>query len=430
MPEDHTDYRRFTFDERCEIQRLLNSNATMSGIARELQRSVSSVTREILRNRRDDGYRVSPTQMTRLCVHVRTCEVRGLCQGCSSRLCPSCRRVRCTNICARYERDICKSNEAAPFCCNGCLSVPGCRKHRYHYDAKSAQKLADSRLVESRAGIDTTSERFEAMMGMVNPLIKERGQSIAHIWASHRGEFPCSERTFYRYVDLGLGGMKNLDLVAKCRYRPRKKRAGGYFRCPAGRTWSDFSALPEEERLSVVEIDCVEGARTDTQVLLTMLFKRTSFLLVFVLDEHTQACVGEVLDSLDSLLGDGFSSVFPLTLTDRGHEFQDHERIEKGGRTRLYYCEPGRADQKGSIENCHRLLRRIVPKGTSLDGFTRRDAALLASHVNSMPRASLGGASPFDLAHHMLPEELLEGLGLEHIAADDVVLKPSLLAES
>lgn len=430
MPENNGSYRRLAFDDRCEIQRLLNSNATMSEIARALRASVSSVTREIVRNRRDDGYRVSPTSVMRLCVHVSTCKVKGLCGECTTRRCANCRKVRCTNICREYVKDVCKKNTAAPFCCNGCLSAHGCRRHRYRYDAKTAQSLADSRLVESRSGIDTTSEKFEAMIGTVAPLIKKNGQSIAHIWASHREEFPCSERTFYRYVDLGFGGMKNLDLVAKCRYRPRKRRITGSFRCPGGHARTDFLALSEEERLSTVEMDCVEGARTDSKVFLTMLFKRISFLLVFLLDEHTQECVGEVLDSLDSLLGGEFSSVFPLLLSDRGHEFQDHEGIEKGGRTRLYYCEPGRADQKGSIENCHRMLRRVVPKGTSLDGLTRRDAALVASHVNSMPRPSLGGASPFDLAHHVIPKELLEGLGLEHIAPDEVLLRPSLLTGS
>ena len=268
------------------------------------------------------------------------------------------------------------------------------------------------------------------MIETVRPLIKDKGQSLAHIWASHRNEFPCSERTFYRYVDLGLGGLKNLDLVAKSRYRPRKRLVKRKFSCPQGRTWQDYSALSEDERLSVVEIDCVEGVRTDTKVLLTMLFKRISFLLVFVLEEHTQACVEKIVDTLQALIEEAFPSVFPLLLADRGHEFQNFAGIEKAGRTRLYYCEPGRADQKGSIENCHRLLRRIVPKGTSLDGFTGRDAALVASHVNSMPRASLGGASPFDLAHHVIPKELLEGLGLEHITPDEVVLRPKLLTEN
>jgi IS30 family transposase len=428
MPEHSGGYRHLTYDDRCEVERMLGAGESVSSIARRLGRSVSSVTREIRRNRRDDGYRSTPTTIMRLCVHYKTCTIKALCRLCSSRRCASCRRVRCTNICPHYTAAVCPRNGSAPFVCNGCISVNGCRLHRYRYDAKLAQRLADSRLTESRSDIDTTSEAFEAMMSKTRPLITQRGQSIAHVFSAHKGEFPCSERTFYRYVDAGLGNMKNLDLVAKCRYRPRKgKRPHERFFVPEGRTYAEYLALPEEELLSVVEIDCVEGVRTDSKVLLTMLFKRMSFLLVFVLDEHTQSCVEEAFDMLESLLGARFAAAFPLVLSDRGHEFQDPEMIERGGRTRVYYCDPGRADQKGSIENCHRLLRRIVPKGTSIDHLTRRDAAIVASHVNSMPRPSLGGASPFDLARHVLPAELLEGLGLEHIAPDDVVLRPSVL---
>ncbi len=36
MPENDTSYSRFTFDERCEIQRLLDHRTSMGGIAREL----------------------------------------------------------------------------------------------------------------------------------------------------------------------------------------------------------------------------------------------------------------------------------------------------------------------------------------------------------------------------------------------------------
>ncbi|MBW6468487.1 MAG: IS30 family transposase [Coriobacteriia bacterium] len=428
MPEIPGGYRHLTYDDRCEIQRMLGFSESVSSIARALGRSVSSITREIVRNRRDDGYRSTPTSIVRLCTHFRTCEVKMLCRMCTTRRCANCRQVRCTNICPRFVADVCERTTGAPFVCNGCASINGCRRHRYRYDATLAQRLSDSRLRESRVGIDTTSESFEAMISTVKPLITERGQSIGHVWTAHKGEFPVSERTFYRYVDAGFGGLKNLDLVAKCRYRPRKgKRPQERFFVPEGHAYSDFCALPEDERLTAVEIDCVEGVRTDTKVFLTMLHKRTSFLFVFLLDEHTQACVEEVFDALGSLLGDGFDYTFPLVLTDRGHEFQNHVRIERGRHTRVYYCDAGRADQKGSIENCHRLLRRIVPKGTSIDGLTRKHAAIIASHVNSMPRPSLGGASPFDLARHVLPAELLEGLGLEHLTPDNVMLRPSIL---
>jgi len=207
MPETEGPwFRRLGLAERQEIERLLDANASMSEIARKLGRSVSTITREITRNRRDDGYRVSPVSITRLCVHVRTCQVKGLCKGCWNRRCAGCRDVRCTNTCKRYERDICRKNTAAPFCCNGCASAPGCHRHRYRYSAQSAQRLSDARLVESRSGIDTTSERFEAMMETAKPLIKDNGQSIAHVFSAHRHEFPCSERTFVSLRGSGTRG--------------------------------------------------------------------------------------------------------------------------------------------------------------------------------------------------------------------------------
>lgn len=265
-------YRHLTYDDRCEIQRMLGAGESVSPVARSLGRNVSSITREIVRNRRDDGYRSTPAAMVRLCTHVRTCGLKGICPRCSTRRCASCSRVRCTNISPRFTPEVCERTAAAPFVCDGCASINGCRLHRYRYGAKLAEHKADARLRESRAGIDTTSEAFEAMISTAKPLICEQGQSIAHVWAAHEDEFPCSGRTFYRYVDAGFGGLKNLDLVAKCRYRPRKgKRPHERFFIPGGRTYAGFMSLPEDERLSVIEIDCVEGVRTDTKVLLTML---------------------------------------------------------------------------------------------------------------------------------------------------------------
>ncbi|MRR10902.1 hypothetical protein EG835_00050 [bacterium] len=51
--------------ERCEIQAQLYTNASMGEIARKLDRSVSSITKEISRNRRDDRYRSTPTSVGR-----------------------------------------------------------------------------------------------------------------------------------------------------------------------------------------------------------------------------------------------------------------------------------------------------------------------------------------------------------------------------
>jgi hypothetical protein len=55
--------------------------------------------------------------------------------------------------------------------------------------------------------------------------------------------------------------------------------------------------------------------------------------------------------------------------------------------------------------------------------------ALLMSHVNSMPRASLGGKSPMEIAMSTLPEKLFDGLGITLIPSTKVILRPSLLSQ-
>lgn len=76
-------------------------------------------------------------------------------------------------------------------------------------------------------------------------------------------------------------------------------------------------------------------------------------------------------------------------------------------------------------------LRRILPKGRSdFDALSERDLAAAASHANSYPRASLFGKSPADLALMLLPEGLLDLIGVERLPLEEAVLKPSLLAHA
>jgi IS30 family transposase len=67
--------------------------------------------------------------------------------------------------------------------------------------------------------------------------------------------------------------------------------------------------------------------------------------------------------------------LFPVILTDRGSEFTDPAAIEfdKDGnrRTYVFYCDPQRSSQKGSIEVTHEFIRRILPKGTSFKDMER-----------------------------------------------------------
>lgn len=154
------------------------------------------------------------------------------------------------------------------------------------------------------------------------------GASPDHIYASHAQDLKVSERTLYRYIDNNVFSIRNLDLPKKVRYRKRRQPkilTKMEYKYRRGRTYEDFnkfiSANPD---ISVVEMDTVRGKKMKGKVLLTLIFRKTDFMLVFLMESGTQQCVRDVFDSLTDLLGlEIFRKLFGVILTDNGVEFKD-----------------------------------------------------------------------------------------------------------
>ncbi|WP_044911210.1 hypothetical protein, partial [[Clostridium] symbiosum] len=116
---------------------------------------------------------------------------------------------------------------------------------------------------------------------------------------------------------------------------------------------------------------------------------------------------------------------------DRGSEFGDPDALETGingfQRCSLYYCDPMRSGQKGGVENVHTMLRMVLPKGTSFEFLTQWDVNRIVDHINSTPRESLNGKTPYELALESFGEDTLKALQLRRIAPDEVNLTPKLI---
>ena len=160
----------------------------------------------------------------------------------------------------------------------------------------------------------------------------------------------------------------------------------------------------------------------------------TSFMLAFLREANTARSVMKIWDTLFQALGrETFEKLVPVILTDNGSEFFNPKGIEFGPdehsrrRTYLFYCDPGSPYQKGAIEVNHELIRRIIPKGKSLDEFTQEDIFLMMDHINSYKRKKLNNRSPYEVFSFYYGEETLQRLGCRPVAAENIILKPRLL---
>ena len=155
-------------------------------------------------------------------------------------------------------------------------------------------------------------------------------------------------------------------------------------------------------------------------------------MALFLLNRCTKGAVRLIFDRLEKRMGTyEFLSVFEYILTDRGSEFGDPVALETGldeiQRTSIYYCDPMRSGQKGGLEQAHTMLRMVLPKGTSFEFLTQWDVNLIVNHINSTPRESLNGSTPYDAALETLGKETLNAFQLKRIDPDLVNLTPKLI---
>jgi IS30 family transposase len=306
---------------------------------------------------------------------------------------------------------------------------------KFVYTATEAHKLYEKNLTDSRDGIATDAGEITRINNIISPLLM-KGQSIHVILENHKDEIMLDEKTVRNYVNKGLFTAKTIDLLNTVKMRPRKKKAAVKVERAYrdGRTYRDFLAFTAQNPdMPVVQLDTVEGIKGQGEpVLLTIHFVEAELMLAFKRDANTARSVIEIFDRLYGLLKKkAFVRLFQLCLTDCGSEFTSPSALETGPdgerRTRLFYTDPGAPYQKGACENNHSLIRRVIPKGTSLKGYSQDDINLLMNHINSYPRKKLNNQSAFDTFSFFHDTLILEKLGAVRIAPDDVTLNPSLL---
>lgn len=396
-------YCHLSYEDRKNIEDGLNENKSINQISKEINRSHSSILREIDRNKKYS----EPSAWNNYKIN-------------HSDLVLSCERLK-----------------HSPYVCNGCKSRSGCRKVRWTYYAREADNSYKEVKSEARKGINLTAEEIYKINSILTPLIK-KGQTINHLYINHPDILDFSKPSFYNYVNNGVFEFSPLDFPRIVKYKKRKnsknRRTRKEREILINRKYDDFQKfISNHPDFNIVEMDTVEGLKDENDCFLTLLWRKSKFMLIFKLESQTSEEVSRIFNILQTLIPyDDYKRLFEVILTDNGHEFFDVLNIEcmhstDEQVTKLFFCDPHMSCQKGMIEKNHKFIKYILPKGSSFKNITQEDCDLFMNNINSLCRDSLNGKSPYEAMLFLCDEYVLKSLNCYYIKPDEVILNDSLL---
>ena len=381
-----------TLEDRKQIQEGLENELSRTEIAKNINKDISTVAKEI-KNRRKLKPR-NPFNNPITCTKFKQC---GICHG----------------KCSEYEEIKCTRRDRKVGVCNLCPDISKCRLDKYFYYAKQAHEAYQYTLKDSREGVNLNTKEMLEIVDIIKPLLK-KGQSVYQILRNHPEIKMCS-KTLYMYIESGIFqdyGINNFSLRRQVSMRQRKKlkkrkEPVNY----EGRRYKDYLEFVEKNpTIPTTQMDTVYNQQEGPYIQ-TFIFQNTGLMIGFLHEEKTSESMASTLDNLQEILEEDYIKLFSLLLTDRGAEFEKYELFEVNTgtgeiRTNIFYCDPQTPSQKPHVENINKQIRKFFPKGKSIDNHTKESVKNHNITLLNTPIKSLDGNTPKDAFITVYGEDL------------------------
>lgn len=199
--------------------------------------------------------------------------------------------------------------------------------------------------------------------------------------------------TLYSYIDKGVFlHVTNNNLLYKGSRRKCYRKVQTVKKPPRGES---IEHRPKEVAQRTTfghwEMDSVIGKREKGNTLVVLTERLTRKEIIFKAKDKTALTTVQLLNRLERFLGKDFRKVFKTITVDNGSEFSAFDLMErscltKKPRTKIYYCHPYSSWERGSNENQNRMIRRFIPKGTSIKPYSNEDIKAIEEYINNYPR--------------------------------------------
>ena len=316
---------------------------------------------------------------------------------------------------------LCKRLDRFPYVCLDCpKKYTSCVLTQLRYDSHIAQKKYDYRLHETRKGINLTPEEHQKLNQIIKEGLKDKKSLYSII---HSSDIDISLPTVYRYIEEKKLDISKMDLPYAVTYKKRKKQIKKY-EYPGNnkvdrhnRTFIDYLAYKKSHLNELgSQMDFLGSIKSDKKSILVIIIPEIHFPFLFIIENKNSIKVVSLFDELEKRLGiEKFKEIFPSILTDRDPSFSDIIGIEFSKetgeqRTYLFFCDAFKSNQKASVENINKQIRKFFPKGSSVDYYTQDRIIEINKIIIESPLFSLDGHSPKEAFIALFGQEAFDKL--------------------
>ncbi len=267
-----------------------------------------------------------------------------------------------------------------------------------YYCASAAQRLAGKRRERC---VRRRRMSYDRLVAWVMDALR-RGWSPATMAGRLRLEYPddplmrAGHETLYSWVyRQAADGTRDLRAYlprGHRRRRARKGRRGRRIPIPARVSIHERPAAVQSRReFGHWESDTVIGGGVTRRCINTQVERKTRFLVATLVDSKEAAATAAV----EARVFGALPPAARISRTwDNGSESALHLLVDESTGMLTYYADPYSSYQRGSNANRNGMIRRYLPKGTSLDDMAQDELDETARRINGTPLKVLGWLTP------------------------------------
>ena len=280
--------------------------------------------------------------------------------------------------------------------------------YRYEFSAQVAYEKRTTKSVESNASKRLSSKEFVSLVihefrsnynidsidCIINDLKQNRSSEIEGL------ETICTT-TFYNYVKDGkIEGFSKTELPMYGKRKEKNDENKGKSD-PKGISIENRPFEPEDRNeFGHWEGDTIVGSNNikNSGAVLTLVERQTRFQMVVKLKDRKAKTVRKAFYKLKKLYPDyDIKQIFKSITFDNGVEFSLWANIAKYLGITIYFAHPYSSWERGSNENCNKLLRIFLPKSCNINAYSEEYIMNANELINMKIRKILGYKSSLDL---------------------------------